>query len=993
MKKNYLVAALLAAATTATAQKPVDVPYEQTFDTESTLSAFITINANNDDNTWDYNPMLHCARCIGCATGPVDDYLLLPINLEAYASYEVEFHCYGGYFAETFDLWLADAPTVEGMKTQLLAPRDVTFSSDNTVHRASFSVEQSGVYYIAWHAMSGVDLGALFLDDIRIKGTASACPAAPEMVAVVPGEKGKRVCDLTFKLPTTTLVGGALKSVSAARIYRNDNLVATLRQDSDGQPLAPGSTCYYHDAELSNRLYTYKVVAVGAEGEESAPATTEVYVGLDTPGRISNLRLREDINRPGRVVMTWDAPTEGVHGGYIDPKGISYVVSKSYDDEPVVYDTRFEEDINISRGQTSVAYSVYAQNAVGDNRSNWQTISTQVGPAVPTPWGESFPGSSCKNGPWLTHVTADSEIGEASWYISSPVGPIPDQDGDGGYTYFFTVNTGKSARFTSPKIDISNLTSPALTFWLYEHGNADLVEVDIMPDMSEWTTLKTITLDGPTGWRRHVIDLSDYRDAQFIQVGFNGISVETTTSITAVDNISIHNEAERDLAILKHDFPARVNIGEPNDFKVTFRNRGSRALTAGSYRLELYRHDAAVEGDRLACSVDGRAIDTDEMQEVTLTDKPDVFTSDAISYSVRLVLDGDATPADNVVEPEAAVVFKPVYPVPTMLRGEGHDAVLDLAWTTPDVGEGSALPVTDSFEDYPIFSIDDCGEWTLFDADKQRTTIMALSSGATVSVLDYENAGEPMAWQVFSPIDAGIPYTSWDPHSGELMVVAMSNSKNEADGSYHDNDDWLISPQLSGRAQRVSFFAKCGMGAAYQPELLEVLYSTTDADPASFQPVLDAPIELYNVSSWEEHIVDIPDGAKYFALRCVSQHKFALLLDDVTYQPHGKADLTLLGYNVYCNRELLNATPLPTPYFTVADLAADTRYEFCVTALYDRGESLPSESFVTISNVPEGIIALPASRLSFPAYDLQGRPAGQSTKGIVVSPKRGMLRL
>lgn len=988
MKKTLLPILAFVASLGSMAQKVHDVPYEQTFDSQSAMYDFITIDANDDGESWSYNPVLYCARCSYCNEQPVDDYLLLAIRLDAHAAYELTFNCYGGFFDDTFDLWLADAPTVEGMKTRLLEPTALKNVKDNYVHRVNFSVETSGVYYIAWHDCSAKDQGTIFLDNIKLEGSASTAPSAPEFLCVVPGDKGNRICDLTFTLPTTTLDGKPLDNIASARIYRNDILVETLRKDAEGNALQPGATCTWHDKELSNRLYTYKVVAQTSDGSESAPAVREVYVGIDTPGRVSNLQFREDINEPGKVILTWDAPTVGIHGGYLDPKRLTYTISKSYNDEPVTSETHYEAYVDISKGQTYVAYSIYAQNEVGSNRSDWQTISTHVGPAMPSPWSESYPNVSCKNGPWLSHVTGTTEIGDASWYVSSPVGNIPAQDDDGGYTYFFTSAVGKSARYTSPKIAISNLSTPTLSFWLYEKGNADVIEVGVLPEMTEWETLANITLDGE-GWKRHTVDLTPYLDRQFIQVGFNGISVEETDHITAIDNIAIRNYAERDVAIQHYDFPARVDIGHDNAFTLTLRNRGAEDLAEGSYSVNLYRKDADATERRLVAAVDGPALKADMNDVITLKDCPDVFTSAEVQYSAEVVMDGDATPADNIVDPVDVVVFKPAYPVPTLLAGDSRPDALDLSWTAPDVSEGSALPVTESFEDYPIFSITDCGEWKLYDGDGQITLTMALSTGDDVITLDYEHVGEPMAWQVFSPIDAGIPYTSWDPHSGELMMVAMGNSKNPDDQRYHDNDDWLISPELSGREQSISFFAKCGMGTAYQPEQLEVLYSTTDTDPASFKPVDDV-IQLYNVSQWEEHIATLPEGARYFALRCVSEHKFALLLDDVTYHPAGSADLTLLGYNVYRDRVLMNDALLPTPCFADATAESGHTYEYCVTAVYKEGESIPSAPYVVLYD-PNGIAHITTDGASAGTYDLLGRRATASTTGVVVKRKTKMI--
>lgn len=988
--KYFFTLFLLFSSLTAAAQTPVDVPYKQTFDNEATLDAFISINANGDDAVWEYNPMIHCAACPWCETGPVDDYLLLPINLVGHASYELTFHCYGGYFDDRFCLWLADAPTVEGMKVQLIEPTDVKNISEKYVHRVNFSVETSGVYYIAWHDCSPKDQGTIFLDDIEITGSAATAPMAPEFISVVPGEKGDHICDLTFRMPTENLVGTPIEDIDHVVIYRNDIKVETLKKDAEGKALEPGAICKWHDKELSNRLYTYRVVAVTPEGEESAPAISEVYVGFDQPGRVKNLKIREDLDEPGKIIITWDAPTEGIHGGYLNPATIYYTVSKSYYEEPTTRETTFTDYLDVSGGQTYAAYSIYAQNEIGSNRNDWQTISTHAGPAMVAPWAESYPGVSCKNGPWLTHVTGDTEIGQASWYISSPVGDIPDQDGDGGYTYFFTTNFGNSARYTSPKIDISHLSTPTLSFWLYEKGNKDKVEVGVMPEMTEWQTLETIVLDSHDGWKRHMVDLSAFLDTRFIQVGFNGISVEETSFITAIDNISIRNASEYDLSIQSYKFPARVDVGRDNGFTLVVRNRGAESLSDGSYTVNLYRQDSADEEPHVVYSLEGSALAADMTDEITLKDNPGIFTPDCVKYSAEIVLAGDATPADNVVAPMDVVVFKPAYPAPADLAGSCSEDGVAMSWSIPDVGEGSALPVTDGFEDYPIFSITDCGEWSLYDGDKQYTITMALSTGDGVVALEYEHAGEPMAWQVFSPIDAGIPYTSWDPHDGELMMVCMGNALNNEDKRYHENDDWLISPALSGRQQSISFFAKCGMGSAYQPELLEVLYSTTDNEPDSFISLGDY-IELYNVSEWEEHIAVLPEGAKFFALRCVSDHKFALLVDDVTYHPAGKADVTLLGYNVYRDRVRLNTELLPTPAFADATAEEGQTYEYCVTAVYSEGESLPSAPYV-VKYSADGIMQMVAPQGANSYYDAQGRRAADNTHGIRISRQHKVVK-
>ena len=119
-----------------------------------------------------------------------------------------------------------------------------------------------------------------------------------------------------------------------------------------------------------------------------------------------------------------------------------------------------------------------------------------------------------------------------------------------------------------------------------------------------------------------------------------------------------------------------------------------------------------------------------------------------------------------------------------------------------------------------------------------------------------------------------------------------------------------MSPELCGEAQTVRFFAKAGIASAV-PEQMEVLYSVSDKTFDSFKKIGET-IDVSNVKGWDEYKVELPQGAKYFAIRCVSNNKFALLIDDISYIAKGaeKENLTFVGYNVYRDRQKLNAKPI-----------------------------------------------------------------------------------
>ncbi len=248
----------------------------------------------------------------------------------------------------------------------------------------------------------------------------------------------------------------------------------------------------------------------------------------------------------------------------------------------------------------------------------------------------------------------------------------------------------------------------------------------------------------------------------------------------------------------------------------------------------------------------------------------------------------------------ALTIEKLVLPPP-----ENVDAVADsgnqsatVTWDAP-----SNLPkksVTEGFEDtsvFPPFSTGgvtatqhtgNFGEWTLYDA----------TNGCVVygsKQLNYEHESEPHAWFVFAPSGAtadeeypnAVPHDSYS--GAQYLESICPQSSTSAAGV---SDHWLISPELSGNAQTISFFAS-EMTTQYGDETYEIWVSTTDNDPSSFT-ILGG---THNVSldTWEEQLVELPAGTKYFAIRHTSPDIFGLLIDDVHYEGVIKP----VSYNVY----------------------------------------------------------------------------------------------
>ena len=277
-------------------------------------------------------------------------------------------------------------------------------------------------------------------------------------------------------------------------------------------------------------------------------------------------------------------------------------------------------------------------------------------------------------------------------------------------------------------------------------------------------------------------------------------------------------------------------------------------------------------------------------------------------------------------------VVLPKYPAPENLSAQsGDEGTVSLNWDEPSATMESD-PVTESFEDGTANAVDNYGDWTFVDKDG------AMSSYDT-----------KMAFMVYEPDSFILNFEpGYAPHSGSRYLSAWSNS----DAA---NDDWAISPRLCGSAQAVSFYAR-SLYTEDGGEAFRFLYSTGSLDPEDFvevEAVTAVPAE------WTLYTFNIPDGAMYFAINCVSQYQYTFMVDDVTYVPAGAGgNLSLAGYNVYRDGMAVNDAAVEDNAFT-DDPGADGEYTYIVTAVYDAGESVGSNAaVVTVKKSGLGTVAI-----------------------------------
>ncbi len=264
-------------------------------------------------------------------------------------------------------------------------------------------------------------------------------------------------------------------------------------------------------------------------------------------------------------------------------------------------------------------------------------------------------------------------------------------------------------------------------------------------------------------------------------------------------------------------------------------------------------------------------------------------------------------------------------------------------------------PATESFENAESFAINSVEGWSFIDADGAPTWKLSNKT--------FPNEGLEMAYIVFDDThEFADEYLT--ANTGHKYLACMSAKVYEPE----HNDDWLISPLLCGASQQISFFAK-SYTTQYGYELVEVYYSLGGKEVDDFVKVghtIEVP------EGWTRYTVDLPEDALYFAIRCISADRCALMIDDITYIPDAELpDLGLKGYNIYRDGVKLNDSPVATKSYS--DIISDGEpHRYGVTVVYDRGESAISNIIDVETSGLGNVLYDNASPQPGDVYDLRG---------------------
>lgn len=939
----------------------IHAPYSKTFNSQDDLAGYTVINANGDAYYWGYSSSygLYCSS--SDANG--DDYIVLPaIWLDL--GYKYTFSAFLRSYWDTdyvpFEILMGTEPTVEGLTTVLGSYEGEAAKIGSEVREFAFpvNVKKADNYYFAIRYKSAASSCYLLLDKVEVSEGLNV--GAPKQIAdlnVVPDFGGELKSVITFTAPSKNIADDDLEgNLSKIEILCDGEIIHTLTG------VAKGSAQTYTDEGASQGYHTYAVTPYALSKGETT--SMRVYVGANIPLAPTSATIAEPSD--GRVKLTWAAPEKDVDGNDINTALVSYTIRRLTTDgsEPEVVAegvkaTEYEYQAVEAGAQKFVAYRIEAVTAGGTSEGYAETDFIPVGTPYSTPISESFDDGTLK------YEFLSEGLGGyySEWivYNDKSMPNLVDQDGTRGVVGLYSLGTAQS-RLMSGKINVEG-ANPVFSVWF--RAVQDSQNVFSLQIREVGTPYFTTLYDGKiwadgyaNDWVKASVSVKDYV-GKTVQIAINGSVI--SNSYIFFDNIRVGEQYPVNLRANEIVAPKVMHADEASPVTVTVLNMGDLDLAAGDYTVQLYRNGEMVQ------SASGSALPSDSKTTVEFSElhSVDVDADELVYYAVvESAADGDNS--DNTTEEAVVTLRKTILPAVTDLKAALADNGVKLEWSKPLLPTPSAIdPVKEDFESYESFAKADIGDWRLVDGD-------GLPFGGFNESLPGIDG--PLSYFVMDNEGFYDPYNFLAAHSGTKYLVSGYVSGL--------SDDWLISPQVSQSSHSVTFYAKSS--DAEYPETFEVLYSLGSRETSDFKSIRrysDIP------NAWTKYTVTLPEGTRYFAIRCLSNDRFLFFVDDITYTPMDpeREALILKGYNVYRDGKLITDTPVNSTEYVDGGAGKAEAVAYTVKAVYVQGNA-PMSNEVTLDTTGIGSIGVDED---VEYYDLQGIRVVDPQPGQILIEVRG----
>ena len=395
------------------------VPYSETFDQAASFDLFAIHNLSGGARTWRYNSSKKCVEYWGTSSAANHWLITPPIILEEGKTYELKINA-GLEKAikpenyKQLNVYVGKGDTPEAQTTELFG--ELIKSALMEGKTAYFTALSSGGLNFGFNVTGATDSYSIYIDNITVD-EAQVIPAAVSDLKAVPAAKGALAVELSWVNPSKAVSGLDLAKLDKVEVFRGSDLVTIINTPQ------MGATATYTDNVSEPGKYTYTLVAYADEKNSEDATVTSAWVGPDTPAAPANAALALSDGKP---VVTFDAVTAGVNGGYIDTEALGYTITRLPDEAVVaegVKATTFTDNAVLPLAKYS--YSIVAK--VGEQVSEAAlTNGLVLGDALELPY----------------ETTLDNADDAAIWAFY-------DADGDSKTWSYSTRNTAIESGFSA----------------------------------------------------------------------------------------------------------------------------------------------------------------------------------------------------------------------------------------------------------------------------------------------------------------------------------------------------------------------------------------------------------------------------------------------------------------------------------------------------------------------------------------------------------------
>ena len=513
-----------------------------------------------------------------------------------------------------------------------------TMEFDKTTHRLWWMAQTSdgNAYLVELNPQTGAQIKKEFIDNemqllgmgIPYQYVADGAPSYPRAFKATADAKGALSAQLSWTTPSVSYLGAKLSALTGTKVYRNDQLVYTSTETTQGKSIA------WTDRPSTDGYYIYKVVPYNAAGD-GVYKEFAAFVGEDLPGAPQNVTLT---THGGNAEITWAAPAEGQHGGYFDNASVKYNVVRMPDNKVVVEGTtslRATDAVSVQKGYSYIVTAVN-KKGVGASATS-KTMSFGPEDSVP------FTSPLTTQDDFYRWVTADKNNDGNTWTFYKPTQTTTydrcDQNADDWlYTPALKFEKGKTYQVR------------------YTYSSANWVTPDkheqVMEQMKVWFCAEPIA----TGAAKLIKETGEFHTASNIFLyGKDNFQTETTGSARIafqacseanhgqiyLKDVSIREYSTKDLSVQALTGSQLVNSQSQQTFTVDVRNEGS--ATVSDYRVLLLNAD----NNEVLGEAKGKTVAKEETVEVAVDWVPGA--EGTIKVVAKVELAGDTYPADNVL--------------------------------------------------------------------------------------------------------------------------------------------------------------------------------------------------------------------------------------------------------------------------------------------------------------------------------------------------------